>query len=155
MLKIYWLQSAFREISNWLGNLRAYARGIFSQVFLNLAMFRIWGNYQGNHMRLSHFLQNCILCVLLHKKWTLLQALPWNCQKTRNSPPKVFLRKVILKICSKFTGKHPCWSVISIKLQNNFTEITLWHVCSPINLVHIFRTLFLKNTSEGLLLKDL
>ena len=36
----------------------------------------------------------------------------------RSSHPEVFLRKAVLKICSKFTGEHPCWSAISIKLQN-------------------------------------
>ena len=25
----------------------------------------------------------------------------------------MFLRKGFLKICSKFTGEHPCWGVIS------------------------------------------
>ena len=34
----------------------------------------------------------------------------------RSSHPEVFLRKGVLKICSKFTGEHPCRSVISIKL---------------------------------------
>ena len=34
----------------------------------------------------------------------------------RSSHPEVFLRKGVLKICSKFTGEHPCQSVISIKL---------------------------------------
>ena len=29
------------------------------------------------------------------------------------------------QICSKFTGEHPCRSVISIKLLCNFIEITL------------------------------
>ena len=38
------------------------------------------------------------------------------------------------------------------KLQSNFTEITLWHGCSPVNFLHIFRTPFSKNTSGGLLL---
>ena len=64
----------------------------------------------------------------------------------------MFLGKGALKICSKFTEEHPCRSAISIKLQSNFIEITLWHGCSPINLLHIFRTPFPKNTSEGLLL---
>ena len=32
----------------------------------------------------------------------------------RKSHPDVFLRKGVLKICSKFTGEHPCQSVISI-----------------------------------------
>ena len=26
----------------------------------------------------------------------------------RSSPPEVFLGKGVLKICSKFTGEHPC-----------------------------------------------
>ena len=64
----------------------------------------------------------------------------------RSSYPEVFLRKVILEICSKFTGEHPCRSAISIKLQSNFIEITLRHGCSPVNLLHIFRTPFYKNT---------
>ena len=33
----------------------------------------------------------------------------------RNSHTKVFLGKGVLKICSKFTGGHPCWNLISIK----------------------------------------
>ena len=53
----------------------------------------------------------------------------------RSSHPEVSLGKRILKICSKFTGKHPCQSVISIKLQSNFIEITLRHGCSPVSLL--------------------
>ena len=34
----------------------------------------------------------------------------------------------------------------------NKVEITLRHGCSPVNLLHIFRTTFPKNTSGGLLL---
>ena len=93
--------------------------------------------------------------------------------KDRSSPPEVFLQKGILKICSKFTGEHPCRSVISIKLFPSrsviliklfpcrsvisikllcdFVEIILWHGCSPVNLRHIFRTPFYKNTSARLL----
>ena len=87
----------------------------------------------------------------------------------RSSHQEVFLKKVDLKICIKFTGEHPCRSVISIKLLCNFIEITLLHVCSPVNLcsfieitllhgcspvnlLHIFRTSFTKNTSGRLLL---
>ena len=70
----------------------------------------------------------------------------------RSSPPEVFLGKGVLEICSKFTGEHPCQSAISIKLQSNFIEITLWHRCSPVNLLHIFSIPFLKNTSRQLLL---
>ena len=38
------------------------------------------------------------------------------------------------------------------QLQSNFIEIALRHGCPPVNLLHVFRTLFLKNTSEWLLL---
>ena len=61
--------------------------------------------------------------------------------------PEVLLRKDVLKICSKFTGEHSCRSAISI-------ETTLRHGCSPVNLLHIFRTPFLKNTSGWLLLNS-
>ena len=56
----------------------------------------------------------------------------------RSSHPEVFL-----KMCSKFTGEHPCRSVISIKL--------LRPGCS-VNLLHVSRTLFLRSTSGWLLL---
>ena len=70
----------------------------------------------------------------------------------RSSHPEVFLEKDVLKIYSKFAVEHPCRSVISIKLQSNFIEIALRHGCSPVNLPHIFRAPFSKNTSGGLLL---
>ena len=63
----------------------------------------------------------------------------------RSSPPEVFSGKAALKICSKFTEEHPCW--------NNFIEITLRHGCS-VNVLHIFRTPFPKNTSGKLLLNE-
>ena len=79
-----------------------------------------------------------------------------------NSPeavhPEVFLGKRVLKICSKFTGEHPCWSAISIKLLYNllalqlcnFIEIVLRHGCCPVNLLNIFRTPFPKKISGRL-----
>ena len=30
----------------------------------------------------------------------------------RSSHPEVFLRKGALKICSKFTGEHPCFATL-------------------------------------------
>ena len=64
----------------------------------------------------------------------------------------MFLVNGVLKICSKYTGKHPCRSMISIKLLCSFIEIALRHGCSPVKLRHIFRTPFLKNTFGWLLL---
>ena len=45
-------------------------------------------------------------------------------------------------VLANFTGKYPSRSAISIKLLSKFIEITirLWY--SPVNLPHIFRTLF-------------
>ena len=44
--------------------------------------------------------------------------------------------------------------MMSIKLLCNLIEITLRHGYSPVNLQHIFRTPFTKNTSRRLLLKS-
>ena len=38
-------------------------------------------------------------------------------------------------------------------MQSNFIEITIRDGCSPVNLLHIFRALFLENTSGWLLLQ--
>ena len=42
--------------------------------------------------------------------------------RIRSSRPEVFLRKAVLKLRNKFTGEHPCRSVISIKLQRNWNH---------------------------------
>ena len=75
-----------------------------------------------------------------------------NTHSVRSSRPEVFLRKGVLEIWSKFRGQHPCRIGSSVKLLCNFIETTLRHGCSPVNLLHIFRKPFSKNTSEGLLL---
>ena len=63
----------------------------------------------------------------------------------------MFLRKDVLRICSKFTGEHPCRK--TILLQGNFIEIALRLGCSTVNLLHIFRTTFPKNTIGWQLLR--
>ena len=45
-----------------------------------------------------------------------------------SSPPEVFLRTGVPKICSKFTGEHPCRSVISIEL---LALLLYWNYTSP------------------------
>ena len=74
-------------------------------------------------------------------------------EKDRSSPPQVFLSKDVLKISCKFTGEHPYQSATPIKLQSNFNETALWHMYSPVHLLHISRIPFPKNISGGLLLK--
>ena len=63
----------------------------------------------------------------------------------------MFLGKGVLKIFSKFTGEHPCQGAISKKvaLQLYGSRTLAW--CSAVNLLHIFRIPFPKNTTEGLL----
>ena len=41
---------------------------------------------------------------------------------------------------------------VALQLYCNFIELALWHGCSPVNLLYIFRTSFSKNTSGWLLL---
>ena len=72
----------------------------------------------------------------------------------RRSRLEVFLEKDVVKICSKFTGEHACQKAISMKLLCNVIEIALRHRCSPVYLLHIFKTPFPKNTSGRLLLNE-
>ena len=65
-----------------------------------------------------------------------------------SSRPEVFLTKVFLKMCRKYTGEHPCRNEISIKLLCNFIEIRLQYGCSPVNLLHFFRHLFLRTPRD-------
>ena len=59
-------------------------------------------------------------------------------------------------MCNKFKGEHPRRSVISIKLfYTLLLIITICHGCSPVDLQHIYRAPFSKNTSRGLLLYNL
>ena len=66
---------------------------------------------------------------------------------SRSSHSELFLGEGVLRICRKYAGEHPCKIVILIKLLCNFTETTLQHGCTPVNLLHIFRKSFPKNTS--------
>ena len=65
---------------------------------------------------------------------------------TQKQPSRVVLRKRCseMKVYSKFTRENPCRNAISPR-----------HGCSPVNLLHIFRTSFRKNTYGGLLMTSL
>ena len=54
---------------------------------------------------------------------------------SRSSRQEVFLVNVVLKISSKFTVEHHA---------EVWFKIALWHGCSPVNLLHIFKHLFLE-----------
>ena len=59
---------------------------------------------------------------------------------------------VLWKYVANLQEKNPFESVISIKLQSNLIEIALRDGSSPVNLLHIFKTTFPRNTSGWLLL---
>ena len=48
------------------------------------------------------------------------------------------------KVWSKFKVEHPCRSVISIKLQGNFIEMTLRHGCFPVKFSSLTNNLLSK-----------
>ena len=55
--------------------------------------------------------------------------------KFRSNHPEGFLRKYVLKICSKFIGEHPCQSVISTKLLYYVLDLH----CEKIQIIWQFR----------------
>ena len=81
------------------------------------------------------------------KFWDFLQVLTFLIKMHFiSSHPEVFLEKDVLKICSKFTEEHPCWS---LKLQTNFIEMLLSHVCSPVIYCMFSEHLFIRTPMDG------
>ena len=68
----------------------------------------------------------------------------------QKQPPRGVPRKMFPENMKQIYREHPCRDVISIKLQSNFIEVALRHGCSTVNLLHVSRTAFPRNTS-GLL----
>ena len=68
----------------------------------------------------------------------MITTLPIQIAYYRSSPPDVFLGKVFWKYAANLP-------------KNTHAEVVL-HGCSPVNLLHIFRTPFPRNTSGWLLL---
>ena len=119
------------------------------QVWEPETFWKLFNNtYFGEHLRTSASPFSSIQ----ENSINLLQFI--NCRSS--SPPEVFLGKGFYRrtqrIC-KFTEEHTHRSMTSLKLLYNFIEIPLWHMFSPVQLLHISRTPFPKNTSGGLLLQ--
>ena len=74
----------------------------------------------------------------------------------QNQPPEVFCKKGVLRIFSKFTGKHLCQSPFFNKVAALRPATLLkkrpWHRCFPVNFAKLLRTLFLQNSSRRLFL---
>ena len=95
---------------------------------------------QQTYLEHKHMIQSCVDIFALDLLSTCLQVRV----RLRSSRPEVFLEKGVLKICSKFTGEHPCRSAISIII-----EITLRHGFSPVNLMIFSEHLFLGTPLDG------
>ena len=70
---------------------------------------------------IAKFLRITFLCNI---SGVCLFYLGFNSRIDRSSHQEVFVRKGVLKICSKFTIEHPCQSVILIKLLCKATKLT-------------------------------
>ena len=81
-----------------------------------------------------------------------------NCNicKYQKQPPRGVPRKSCSEILQQIYRRTPMpkcnFNKVVIEIEI-FIEIALRHGCSPVNLLHIFRTPFLKNTSGWLFLK--
>ena len=62
------------------------------------------------------------------------------------------LRKSFSVNMQQIYSRTPVSKCTFNKVAKQIFEIAHWHGCSPVNLFHIFRTLFPKNTSGELLL---
>ena len=83
------------------------------------------------------------------EKWNNSLTIHFKLQK---QPSRGVLRKRCSENMQQIYRRTPFRSAISIKLLYNFIEIGLQHGCSPVNLLHIFRTSFPSNTLGRLLL---
>ena len=72
----------------------------------------------------------------------------------QKQPPRGILKKRCSENMQQIYRRTPMPKCDSIKLQSNFIEITLRLGCSPVNVLHIFRTPFPRYTSGWRLLYD-
>ena len=99
-------------------------------LLLSLLLFEQLSNHRNIFMR--SLISSSIICLVDD----LLQK-----TMIRSSQPEVFFDKDVLKIYIKFTGKHSCRSIISIKLTS-----ALVFSCK---FAAYFQNTFTKNTSGG------
>ena len=103
--------------------------------------------------KLHHSKKNCrklVFCVFTEQLLYQIIFQQLRCYEQKKPSIGILIRRCsenMQQICRK----QRCRRVISIKLLCNFIEITLRHGCSPVNLLHIFRTALRKNTYGGLL----
>ena len=68
----------------------------------------------------------------------------------RCSHQRCSIKEAVLRIFTKFTGKHLCQSLFFKKVADLLKK-KLWHRCFPVNFVKVLRTPFLQNIFGRLL----
>ena len=82
----------------------------------------------------------------------LLLLIWWQKQKIETSHWRCFVRKGILRIFEKFTGKGLCHLCHGL-FFNKIAGLGLWHRCFHVNFENFLGTIFSQNTSPRLLPK--
>ena len=122
--KISTIRSVFPDIFPFLMTMVSFTDVFFFWYLLKLLLFRISQGYS----------------FLIYIK------------KNRSSHPYMFLGKGVLKICSTFTGQHPCLSAISIKLLKICSKFTGEHQCRSAIAIKLLATLLKSYFDMGFLL---
>ena len=96
-----------------------------------------------NHILLTEILRRYIrVTEVLLSGW-------WNFSNIEKQSTKGGIMKRYSKNMQQIYGEQRCTSVISIRLQSHFIEITFSYGCSPVSLLHICRTSFLQEHFWG------
>ena len=148
-----WLTSSlFANLSHVKFDKKYFLHSPTHSLYYFLVQVIAWKTYPFQDKR-KLLLRACIIpkiCYILHIS---MHKFSWNTQMQLS-------RRVLCKRCSenmqqiyRRTPMQTC--NLKKKLLCNFIEITPWHGCSPVYLLHIFRTSLLKNTSGRLLLNTI
>ena len=89
---------------------------------------------------LQKFIMNCASYCKMWEKFII----KYDMQK---QPSRGILRKKYSENMQQIYRRTPMPKWDFIKVQFSLIEITLWYECSPVNLLHIYRITFSKNTS--------
>ena len=119
---------------------------------MHFARFRILFALAFSALQENFWGQRHIQNPIKHPRWSFLRKQLTSEVQTQPS------RGVLKKRCSENMQQiyrripMPKCNFNKVAKESHF-EITLRHGCSPVDFLHILRTLFLKNTPEGLLLE--
>ena len=101
--------------------------------------------YMGNvFCILCNFIVHFVIWCVLFYKLKYVRRFTWDYDPFQKQPPKVFYKKAVLKNFAIFTGKHLCWSLFLINLQDSRLkkEISKWNSQNQFFLKRIWEIYF-------------